>query len=208
MGRTDDERLTPIPLPMLPPEQEDYLIHAYRGEQLVILSRACIEACGEERAARILSRAAREAGGRMGGRLREEEDGVEDLISLRSILAHCIEPYQNASELSKSAKAIEVEVSECPFSGSPPHVCGQIENYFDGLVRSFDRGFSFSYSKKMPEGSPKCCWCLKADSSGGASPAVAIDPFKRLAMRYAEGEMDEKEYRARLSVLKELHSPH
>jgi hypothetical protein len=200
----------PVQLPVVSEEQIHYLTLAYRGENLAIVTKASIDACGEAKATEMLAKAAWNAGSKYGTRLKDDLAQGADLNLIQGMIGSCLKPFQVIGAVKTTSSEVAGEVKECPFSGSPPEVCDQIEAFWNGAVQSFDPGYEFSYDHMMTKGDMTCHWTIRKkvkltkEKPKGEVPSSEVNErktaLKALALKYAQGEITKEEY----NELKEL----
>jgi hypothetical protein len=193
-----------IPIPTLPPELLKFLELAYVGELWVIATRSFLDALGAEttnlRLRTEMMKSGRSMGERFAGRVNADKNGLGNFIHLLNEL------HNKKESCSIEREETKCEVTECPFSSSPPEICLQYEAFFNGICEAIDPSFEFKYDRMMTKGDKTCHWTIrkKGETANEKSKEEVSpdDPVKRLTNKFIDGEITEEEYEKKMTIIK------
>jgi len=189
-------------------EDWDFWGRATAGENWAIVTRALVDRMGDEKAVALMDPYMRQSGLAFGLRWAQSSklSGSEDWI-LAAVYA-VQESFGMKLSGTRENEGQLNEVTACPFSGSSPVICHQLEAFFNGICEAIDPEYEFAYDRMMSKGDKTCHWTIS--KKGGLATqqskdeAAADDPIKRLTNKYIDGEITEEDFRKKLAVLKEL----
>jgi hypothetical protein len=128
-----------------------------------------------------------------------------DALAINHLLEEVNEAgHQKGRVVELSSGRVVKEITECPFSGSPPEIGEQLECFANGICEVIDDGFEVTHPKAMCRGDTSCIRVIarKAPSPGtskkgegrGDKPE-AHNHLEVLKSRLAKGEISLEEYR-------------
>jgi predicted hydrocarbon binding protein len=174
---------------------------------LNIFTSASIDLIGSERTLELALPQAKELGLKVGNNLMGDSGGNGNIQTIRDKLdfLSSIQGQIGAPAI-LTGSILEKEIKECPYKGSPPEVCKQLEAIFNGVCESIDPDYEFAYDRMMSKGDKTCHWVVRKK---GAQEPVKRDVTKitstekhedkdealrALRIRLAKGEITKQEY--------------
>jgi hypothetical protein len=186
------EPLACLNLREVSPEARTFMVGAGHGNPWIHLTRSLVEILGHEEAVSILGRYLRHFGYSVGLRLRvgiQKEDS--NALAIHKLLEEINEAgHQKGRVIELSSERVVKEITECPFSGSPPEIGEQLECFANGICEVIDDGFEVTHPKAMCRGDASC---IRVIARKAPSPGM---------VKKEEGRVGEHEGNNHLAVLK------
>ena len=174
----------------------DDLSIQYKAEFVVQTTNMAIEELGAESAKSVLLKAAKQVGGRIGARWRNEGTlndfsvtGIKDLVEF---LGQAMKQDSLIKECGE--KEWTREVRSCPFSYSSQVLCAQLETLVSQLCFELFPGSSYEMSEMITRGDPLCLGRIITSNPGQQSTTPYNEHLKALKLRLAKGEITEQDY--------------
>ena len=104
-----------------------------------------------------------------------------------------------------TGSVLEREIAECPYKGSPPEVCKQLEAISNGVCEAINPDYEFAYDRMMSEGDIVCHWVVRKKGEPVKDKvkeeALSDDPMKALTLKLSKGEITEEEFTRKMALL-------
>lgn len=152
------ENLAPIPKPIIPKEDLHFWTVAALGEKWVIAIKAIVDFLGSEKALSILKPYFRQSGLSFGinysKRLNIDGYDARAISRILDWMNSCM--GQTGSTIWSSVDEVEKVMTYCPFSGSPPEICGELEAFTNGICEAINPEYELTHTKAMCRGDENC----------------------------------------------------
>jgi predicted hydrocarbon binding protein len=195
-----------VVIPKISSDLTNYLGLAYCGEFWTDATRANIDALGSDEAIKRLKVVMNESGMTVGKKIVEmelKESSIGNVIHLLNEL------HQKKESCSWGKDSSSGEVTDCPFSSSPPEMCYQYEAFFNGICEVIDPDYEFVYDRMMTKGDDACHWMIRKKMEPVQSQEQRIikesseTPLELLKKRFVKGEITPEQYRQYRDILLE-----
>ncbi len=131
-----------------------------------------LDLIGSERTLELALPQARELGVKIGKNLMGGVGGSGDIKTIREKLDFLsLLQGQTGNPARLTSTGLEREIKECPYKGSPPEVCRQLEAIYDGVCEAIDPEYEFVYDRTMSGGDVVCHWVVRRRAEHGKEEA-------------------------------------
>lgn len=120
-----------------------------------------IDLIGSERTLKLALPQAKELGIKIGKSLVGSMAGNGNIRTIREKLDFLsLLQDQTGTPARFTESGLEREIKECPYKGSPPEVCKQLEAVYNGVCEAINPDYGFAYDRIMSEGDVICHWVV------------------------------------------------
>jgi len=174
---------------------------------LNIFTSVSIDLMGSERTLELALPQAKELGVKVGNHLIGGSGGNGNIQTIREKLDFLsLLQGQTGTPAIFTGSVLEREITECPYKGSPPEVCKQLEAIYNGVCEAINPDYEFAYDRMMSKGDKTCHWVVRKRGQPAKEKskeeAPSDDPTKMLAMRFAKGEVSLEEFEKNIASLR------
>ena len=171
--------------------------------QLNNFTTASVNTIGSQRTIELVTPLAIETGHRLGVNLiKASEEAKNDFQGTRNVLELLNNILlQNGPPSRIIVSEIEKEIVDCPFKGSSPEVCKNLEGMFNGVCEAINPDYEFAYDRMMSKGDSTCHWTIRKNEMPKERPS-SEDPTKNLALRLSKGEISLEEFERTIASLR------
>lgn len=183
---------------VLPEEAMRFWVGNFTTEGSMVMVKAMLDVMDPKQVSEVLMDRGRRNGSQRSVRTAEEFGLMEGSIQAvgNGLIRYGKEISQVDQVVRNEPEAMEVMVTECPFSQGPSQMCDYYESFWSGVCEGIDPALEYRCDKRMTNGEKSCHWSLTKRS------APKDDPAKILALRLAKGEISEEEFERKMGLLR------